>query len=72
MHGEFVVLGEEAASPREEALLPRALNPCFKICDLCAMQGVNTHKHMQYTQPFLCLPLLGSRGQTVSWELESQ
>lgn len=62
MYGEVVVLGEEAASQREEALLPRALNPCFKICDLCAMQGVNTHKHIQYTQAFLSLSLWWGQG----------
>lgn len=59
--GEFVVPGEEAVSPRGEmkrrrvalGYSPPALNPCFKICDLCAIEGVNTHKHTQHTQPFL-------------------
>lgn len=47
---------------------PKPVNPCFKICDLCATEGVNAYKHKQ---PFY-LPLWGSRGQTVSWELEIQ
>lgn len=50
--GEFVVLREEVFSPRGEEQErraergyspPPALNPCFKICDLCAVEGVNTH-----------------------------
>lgn len=54
---------------RARLLPPPALNPCFKICDLCAVVGVNTHTNRRSLFSF---PLLGSRGQTVSWELESQ
>lgn len=61
---KFVVFpGEEAVSRRGwgaekkswALLLPASLNPCFKICDLCAMEGVNAHKahNTHNTQPFL-------------------
>lgn len=37
---------------------PKPVNPCFKICDLCATEGVNAYKHKQ---PFLS-PTLRVKG----------
>lgn len=62
-------------SPAALPFLPR-----FKICDLCTPCGELTHTNTSLPSPLpsppaisgSLSPLLGSRGQTVSWELESQ
>lgn len=66
--GEFVVPREEVFSPRGEEQErraergyspPPALNPRFKICDLCAVEGVNTHTN---TRCLFSFPLLSGQG----------
>ncbi len=51
--GNCLTQGWDAGKKSWALLLLLALNPCFKICDLCAMKGVNTHKHTQHMGPFL-------------------
>ena len=81
--GEFVVPREEAVSHRGEEKGRRAelcYSPPPGPLPLTSVlrsvifvpQGELTHTNTHNTCSLFSLPVLGSRGQTVSWELESQ
>ena len=79
LRGGFVVPGEEAVSPRGEVqgrsaelcYSPLPLTPVLRSVIFVPRREL-THTNTHNTRSLFSLPVSGSRGQTVSWELESQ